>query len=127
MSEERTAKIIAYALSGSQPGANRSVARHIRRAGELAALIEQQFGVLPPRWKPKHARWVISVGLADLSPATHYDYWRSLRAYLVATERSNWLPLLRGRWQTPTGELLRGSDAGRPPKLAGRGKRPREG
>ncbi len=121
--KQRAAKIARYALNGSQPGAGRSVERHIRRVETISALIEQRFGALPPRWKAKYCRWALEVGLSDLSPAARYDYWRSVRAYLVATERNHWLPLLHGRWETPTGEPLRGGRAGRPPKLAGRGRR----
>ncbi len=123
--EQRAAKIVRHALSGSQPGASRSVGQHIRRVEIIAALIEERFGVLPLRWKLKHIRWALEIGLTHLSASTRYDYWRSMRALLVATERSHWLALLHGCWETPTGEPLRGGGAGRPPKLAGRGKRQR--
>ncbi len=90
--QKQAAKIAAHALRGSQPGASRGVQRHIRRIEAIGSLIEQKFGVLPPRWKTKHLRWALEVGLAHLSPATHYDHWRSARAHLVATERDHWLP-----------------------------------
>lgn len=65
----------------------------------------------------KHVRWYLQVATADLSPATRYDHWRSIRALLAAMRKlHDWEPRLQGPWFYKTGQKGPGG-AGRPPKL----------
>lgn len=114
-------------LERAQPGSRGGVAQHIRRGERLAAMIADHWRIeRPEQWRAKHARWVIEHGLTDVSPATRYHYYRTLRVIAASMGHwPSWEPHLRGPWMTPTGSGTRRAPehGGRPPKLAERARR----
>jgi hypothetical protein len=109
---------IAHLLKHSLPGARKSVSVHVRRAQHVAELIWRRFQVGPHRWQTKHIRWALEHGLAELSAASRYDYWRSIEKTLVALgRRDDWLPFLLGPWLRPSGDASPRKATGRPPRL----------
>lgn len=107
-------------LERSQPGSSGGVRQHIQRGEHIAELITKRFSLPPRKWQAKHLRWVLQRGLADLSPATRYHYYRTARVIASALSRwSDWEPYLRGPWTTPA-DIARKQrlGTGRPPKLA---------
>ena len=103
------------------PGASQTKKVCVRRGVRVAELIHARFacGRSPRRWRVKHLRWVLEVGLADYARATKYDYWRAMRVLGEAMGRwDGWEPHLRGPW---AGSSSRGDQGGRPPKLPSRG------
>lgn len=116
-------------LARAQPGSHGGVAQHIRRGERLAELIGARWGIArPEQWRAKHLRWVLEVALRDLSPASRYHYYRTVRCLCaVLGHWPDWEHHLRGPWVHPTGILPppRAAGAaraagGRPAKLARR-------
>ena len=116
-------------LERAQPGSAGGIAQHIRRGERIAALIQTRWQIQrPEQWRAKHLRWVLERGLTDLSPASRYHYYRTVRV-LAATlgHWPDWEVALRGAWTHPAGlgtPKMHGAAArgGRPPKLAHRAK-----
>lgn len=109
---------IKLMLRRALPGSSRAVRDHIRRGEQIAAAIEARWGVdHPHRWQMKHVRWYLDAGTVNLSAATRYDHWRTIRALIAVMGRlDDWGPRLRGPWFYKSGQKGRGV-AGRPPKL----------
>lgn len=110
---------IELMLRRALPGSSRAVRNHIRRGEQIAAAIAERWRVdHPHRWKMKHVQWYLNAATADLSAATRYDHWRTIRALLSVMGRlEDWEPRLRGPWCYKTGSQGSGR-GGRPPKLA---------
>lgn len=108
---------IQQLLRHAQPGADASVAGHIERGERIAAAINPHWGLSTVRaWKVKHLRWFLLAHCENVSPATLYDYWRTIRVLAAALNRlHDWEPYLHGPW-------LRSGSGGRRPKLAGRAR-----
>lgn len=119
-------------LARSQPGSAGGIEQHIRRGERLAAVIAARWGIQrPEQWRAKHLRWAVERGLAELSSASRYHYYRTARVLAATLGRwPAWEAALRGPWTHPSGILPptavdRGARGGRPPKLARRGKQHR--
>lgn len=116
---------IEQVLRRAQPGTPSAVKGHIARARQISAAIGSQWGAgnaHPYRWRLKHVRWYLQEGCRDLSPATQYDHWRTVRVVVAALGKwRDWEPRLRGPWCHRTGKPGDGP-GGRPPKMAYRAK-----
>lgn len=109
---------VDHLLRRALPGARSSVDLHIRRVRRMTNLIWSRFQVGPYRWQVKHLRWCLEHGLAGLSPASRYDYWRSAEKAIVALGReTDWLPFLRGPWLRPNGDDSKRHETSRPRRL----------
>lgn len=108
-------------LEDAQPGQFSGVQKHIRFGERILEAVRNHFGVRDPRdLQAKHLRWVLDRHLADRSPATRYDYFRTCRAIASALGRwPDWKPYLHGPWVRPTGRSGP-HGTGRPANLAGR-------
>ena len=115
---------IRILIERAQPGSSGVIRTHVARGECMRDLIEEQFHVSHPKqWQAKHARWVLERGLSNISPATKYHYYRTMRVIVAALGKwPDWEPHLRGSWQTPTGAALQKDIGGRPPRLAHRAK-----
>jgi hypothetical protein len=104
---------IALLLKRSLPGSKSSIAGHIERGERIAQAIQQRFGISEPRqWQAKHLRWVLERWASEISEATRYDYWRTVRALAgVLGKWPDWGPHLRGDW-------CRTGSGGRPSKIS---------
>lgn len=112
-------------LRRAQPGKSSGVQSHIRRGRRIATLIENRWGIREPyQWKAKHLQWLLKAGVAELSPASQYDYYRTACVLAAALGRwPDWEPHLRGPWMRPKAPGPNpGGPGGRPRKLA----RPRQ-
>lgn len=112
---------IEILLRRAQPGKTGGVLAHIRRGRRIATLIETRWGVREPyQWRAKHLQWVLKAGVAHLSSASRYDYWRTCRVIAAALGHwPDWEPHLRGCWTRPgTPGLNPGAPGGRPVKIA---------
>lgn len=115
---------ITRILDRAQPGSRAAVRAHIKRGITMAEAIQQRWGVRPAGWKAKHLRWFLERGLADLSAATRYDYYRTARAIAAALGHwPAWEAHLRGPWESPKGKTAHRGAGGRPAKLAHRAGR----
>lgn len=110
-------------LRRSLPGTRKTVDLHIRRVQHIATQIWKRFpGIGPYQWQVKHLRWGLEHGQPNLSPASRYDYWRSVQKAIVALGRTDdWAPLLRGPWLRPDGTSSPIKTTGRPPRMPGGG------
>ena len=121
-SQHQAGRQAAALLRRSQPGARRSVQRHVRRAEHVGAVIWRRWHLVPAQWQVKHLRWYLSAETRDLAPGTRYDHWRTVRALVAALGRGDdWLPHLRGPWLRPCGDAapMERGRGGRPPRLPG--------
>jgi hypothetical protein len=113
-------------LGRSQPGSRGGVTQHIERGEKLRQMIASRWGIdRPEQWHARHLRWALERGLANLTPATQYAYYRTARAISAALGHwPAWEPHLRGPWTSPTGTPTRATPgrSGRPPKLAARAR-----
>ncbi len=114
-------------LERAQPGSAGGIEQHIRRGERLVALIAERWGIeRPEQWRAKHVRWALERGLAELSPASRYHYYRSARVMAAALGRwPAWQVSLRGPWTRPSGSQAPTTQAaaargGCPPKLSHR-------
>ena len=114
--------LIRILIERAQPGDSKAVREHIARGERIRDLIEARFHIGHPRqWKAKHLRWFLERALPDVSSATRYNYYRTVRVMVAVLEYwPEWEPHLRGAWQTPTGAAMKKGAGGRPPKLAHR-------
>ncbi|GHB15762.1 hypothetical protein [Modicisalibacter luteus] len=107
-------------LKRAQPGKNSGVRTHIRRGERVAVLVEKRFGIREPyQWRAKHLQWVLKAGVAHLSAASRYDYWRTCRVLAAALGHwPDWEPHLRGSWTRPGPPGPNpGAPGGRPVKI----------
>lgn len=111
-------------LRRAQPGSSGAVRDHIRRGERIAAAIAERWGAdHPHHWRLKHVRWYLECSSHQLSPATRYDHWRTVRALLAALGRlPDWEPRLRGPWRRRDGVSRPRGRGGRPAKLANRAR-----
>lgn len=112
-------------LERAQPGTQRAIRAHIRRAVMMAVLIHERWPEVeyPEQWRVKHLRWALEYGLSDRSPGTRYNYYRSARVVAAQLGRAHdWEPYLRGPWLRPDGRLPDPDrrPGGRRPKLSAR-------
>ena len=117
-------------LRRAQPGKTGGVQSHIRRGRRIATLIESRWGIREPyQWKAKHLQWLLKAGVAELSPASQYDYYRTACVLAAALGHwPHWEPHLRGPWTRPKAPGPNpGGPGGRPRKLAGPRKSRRAG
>ena len=114
---------ITHIIRRAQPGSTSAVKAHIKRAEQISDELALRWGAQhrhPHHWKLKHIRWYLQVGCSELSAATQYDHWRTVRVVLAAIGRwPTWEPRLRGPWCHRTGRPGDGA-GGRPVKLAHR-------
>jgi hypothetical protein len=106
--------LLARTLRGTR---KQTLNTHLERAERLGQTIWRHWQRGPYQWQVKHVRWYLTRKLNDLTPATQYRYWLTVRAIVYALgKETDWLPHLEGPWLRPTGE--KGElKAGRPPKL----------
>lgn len=108
-------------LKRAQPGKNSGVRAHIKRGQRIASKIEERWKINEPyQWKAKHLQWFLKAETAALSPATRYDYYRTVCVLAAAMGHwPAWEPYLRGSWTRPKQLGPRpGAPGGRPRKLA---------
>jgi len=106
--------LLARTLRGTR---KQTLHTHLERADRLGQTIWRHWQVGPHQWQVKHLRWYLTRKMNDLTPATQYRYWLTVRAAVFALgKETDWLPHLQGPWLRPTGEKG-GLKAGRPPKL----------
>ena len=73
----------------------------IARADAIAQVIWKRWGIGIYRWRLKHVRWFLEIGLEEFSPASQYQYWLCLRSLLRITGRDRWYASLQGSWCKP--------------------------
>lgn len=71
---------IAKLLKKQIPGSSKTISAHIKRGEKIANMIEERFSISSPyQWQVKHLKWVLSMLGRELSTATIYDYWLTIR------------------------------------------------
>ncbi len=118
---ESAAAAAAALLRRGLPGKRSAVAVHIRRAEGIAAAIFERFAVIPAQWQAKNLRWYLAEFCSDLTPATRYDHWRTVRNLAIILQKfSDWETHISGSWCRPDGVWERGSSSGATPHRGGR-------
>lgn len=77
---------------------------HVQRGQTIAQKTFERFEALPRAWRCRHMIWFRDVVIVQNSASVQYDYYRTLRALLIAMRRwKNWSGHLHGSWSNPRG------------------------
>lgn len=118
-SPSQAARLARGLLDRRLPGPRRTTVRaQVSRAERIAKCIYRRWQVGPYQWQVKHLRWYLEHATKTFAPLTRYGYWLTVRVLVIALAKDqDWLPRLRGPWQSASHSEAKNSRSGRPLKI----------
>lgn len=90
-------------LYGVVKGKKSNIKKHIQRGERIENIIYAKYKIKATKWRVKHLKWFLMSQTNQLSSATRYDYFLTIKLLAHRLHKwQDWQKHLKGPWETPS-------------------------